>query len=118
MNKEKRYHHFRRSLNRWLETLEALRKDALEILKNGSIDLTAFPFGQQPYHFHSTGEDLYCRKAYLNENGIFCVEAGANEREFAQGGYALSWEDMCQDTITLSDFLDCLYDNKDLRYDV
>lgn len=99
----------------------AIKDDVKSILSEGPIELMRFPFGQQPYSFKDVEPDnesmtLYCHKAYLNDYGQIAIEAGAT-KDPSDVGYELWWENMTQDEITLSDFLDCIYDNKDLRYE-
>ncbi len=100
----------------------SVKDDVVRILSEGPIDLTRFPFGQQPYCFIDVDDPgnesmtLYCHKAYLNEYGQIAIEAGATQ-DPNDVGYELWWENMIQDEITLSDFLDCIYDNEDLHYE-
>lgn len=115
MDKKNNYIRFRHSINLWLNLLEQFKKDAEEILRNGPIDLTAFPFGQNPYIFYSVRETLRPQKTYLGHNGNICVDACLSETK--NKTFVLGWDDMCQDTITLLDFMDCIYDNTDLQYD-
>ena len=116
MDKKAKYTIFRHILNLWTTMVEEFKKDAIEILKENPIDLEKFYFGQQPYHFISVEENLYPRKAYLDKEGFLCVDA----TWFPDGSgktIQLGWDDMVQDMTTLSDFMDCVYDNVDLKYD-
>ena len=118
MNKKQRYLRHRRAMNHWMNLLEgSFKKDVLEILREeGPMDLTTTYFGQNPYRFHSVCEDLYCHRAYLDDNGILCVDAGTEEED-DDNAYVLGWEDMIQDQTTLSDFMDAIYGNEYCAYD-
>lgn len=115
MDKKTQYIQFHCTLNLWCNLLEQFKKEVEEVLRNGPIDLTAFPFGQNPYIFYSVRETLRPQKAYLGHNGNICVDACLSETK--NKTFVLGWDDMCQDTITLSDFMDCIYGNTDLQYD-
>ncbi|MBQ9173731.1 MAG: hypothetical protein IJ161_08395 [Bacteroidales bacterium] len=116
MDKKKQYLRFRHTFNHWLDVLGSIKKDVIEILKEGEIDLRKYPFGQQPYHFISIEEDLYPQRAYLDDNGIICIDAGATD-DAESTSYVLGWDDMVQDTTTLADFMDCIFDNEGFKYD-
>lgn len=107
-----RYQRFQNALKGWLDFQESLRKDILERLRESPVDLTEYDFGKQKYFFLSQGEDLYCKKAQLDGKGNIEILAGSTE-DPDDTDYSLSVEDMMQDTITLSDFMDCIYGNKD-----
>lgn len=107
-----RYQRFQNALKGWLDFQESLRKDILERLRESPVDLTDYDFGKQTYFFLSQEESLYCKKAHLDEKGKIEILAGSTE-DPDDTAYSLSVEDMMQDTITLSDFMDCIYGNKD-----
>lgn len=115
-NAKARYQRFQKALKSWLEFQESLRKDILERLQESTIDLTEYDFGKQKYFFLSQGESLYCKKAQLDEKGKIEILAGSTE-DPDDTAYCLSIEDMMQDTITLNDFMDCIYGNKDNSLD-
>ena len=115
MDKKKKYLRFSQMQRFWIGFLCRLEKDVKEILKDGFVDLSQFPFGELPYRFYSVEEDLYCRRAFLDANGLICVSAGKTED--GEWNYTLGWTDMCQDITTLIDFMDCIYDNKEFQYD-
>lgn len=107
-----RYQRFQNALKGWLDFQESLRKDILERLRESPVDLTEYDFGNQTYFFLSQEESLYCKKAQLDEKGNSEILAGSTE-DPDDTAYSLSVEDMMQDTITLNDFMDCIYGNKD-----
>ena len=111
-NAKARYQRFQKALKSWLEFQESLRKDILERLQESPIDLTEYDFGKQKYFFLSQEESLYCKKAQLDEKGNIEILAGSTE-DPDDTAYSLSVEDIMQDTITLNDFMDCVYGNKD-----
>ena len=107
-----RYQRFQKALKDWIDFQESLHKDILERLRESTVDLTEYDFGKQKYFFLSQGESLYCKKAQLDGKGNIEILAGSTE-DPDDTAYSLSVEDMMQDTITLSDFMDCIYGNKD-----
>ena len=115
MDKKERYICFRNIIGIGVSLMEQVKKDVKEILREGAIDLAASSFGKNNYHFYSVGETLRPQKAYLGHNGNICVDACLSETK--NKTFVLGWDDMCQDTITLSDFMDCIYGNTDLQYD-
>lgn len=114
--KKKNFLRFRKHLENWINFLAGLEENVKDILKDGPIDFSQYPFGQQPYRIHSLCENLYCHKAYLDDNGLICIDASETEEGFDKG-YVLSWDDMTQDAITLSDFMDCIYGNENFKYE-
>lgn len=106
-----RYQRFQNALKNWLVFKESLRKDIIKRLKESPIDLTEFDFGKQPYFFISAGEKLYCHQAILHDNGKVDILAGFTD-DAEDVSFVLSDDDMMQDTITLDDFMDCIYGNK------
>ena len=106
-----RYQRFQNALKNWLVFKESLRKDIIKRLEESPIDLTEFDFGKHPYFFISAGEKLYCHQAILCDNGKIDILAGLTD-DPEDVSFALSDDDMMQDTITLNDFMDCIYGNK------
>lgn len=107
-----RYQRFQKAIKGWLDFQESLRKDIHERLRESSIDLTEYDFGTQKYFFLSQEGNLYCKKAQLDGKGNIEILAGSTE-DPDDTAYSLSVEDVMQDTITLNDFMDCIYGNKD-----
>lgn len=110
-----KYQGFHEALDRWLKAEANAHRDAIEALRNGPIDLTEYPFGRQPYFFISQEMNLICKKVYLDGQGEVTVDA-ASEDDPGDACYQLEWADVSQDIPTLSDFMDCIYGNKNCAY--
>lgn len=121
MDKKNQYIQFHCTLNLWCSLLEHFKKDVEEILRNGPIDLTAFPFGQSRYIFYSVHKLLFPGRVYVDkENNSICIDAyhvPATEDRSMLKPVVLGWQDVTQDQITLTDFMDCIYNNENLHYD-
>lgn len=107
-----RYQRFQNALKAWLDFKAGLQNDILARLKDASIDLTEFDFGKRPYFFISTGESLFCHEAELDDDGNVVISAGPTA-DPDDVSFSLSIDDVMQDTVTLNDFMDCIYGNKD-----
>lgn len=116
MDKKNNYIRFRHILNLWMLALEQLKEDTKQVLSGGELDFQKYPFGQHLYRFHSVRDNLYPIKAYIDKDGDICIEAVHVLEKYTKVT-KLDWDDVIQDIITLSDFMDCVYDNVDLRYD-